>query len=78
MSDCAAISGDLAARWASPDATVAASALRSDPDRQKAVLQLVWDTEIAASRRCGAPTGDDALLLLLARSSGHTEETSHQ
>jgi hypothetical protein len=78
MSGCAAVAGDLAARWADPDATVRASALLDDPDRQKAVLQLAYDTEIAASKRCGAPTGDDALLLLLARSSAQTEETSHQ
>jgi tetratricopeptide (TPR) repeat protein len=77
MSGCAAVEGDLTARWAGPDATASASALLNDPDRQKAVLQLAYDTEIA-SQRCGAPTGDDALLLLLARSSAHTEESSHQ
>jgi tetratricopeptide (TPR) repeat protein len=77
MSGCAALPADLTARWASPDATVRASALRTDPDRQKAVLQLVYDTEIAASRQCAAPTGDDALLLLLARSSAQTRESSH-
>ncbi|HEY4087276.1 MAG TPA: tetratricopeptide repeat protein [Bryobacteraceae bacterium] len=78
MSGCPAVTGDLTARWAGPDATASASALLNDPDRQKAVLQLAYDTEIAASQRCGAPTGDDALLLLLARSSRRTEETNHQ
>jgi hypothetical protein len=77
MSGCAGVAGDLTARWAGPDATADASALRTDPDRQKAVLQLAYDTEIAASRQCGAPTGDDALLLLLARSTAQTEEASH-
>jgi len=77
MSGCAALAGDLTARWAGPDGTASASALRNDPDRQKSVLQLAWDTEIAASRQCGAPTGDDALLLLLARPSAQTEETGH-
>ena len=78
ISGCAAAPGDLTARWAGPDATANASALRTDPDLQKAVLQLVYDTEIAASQQCGTPTGDDALLLLLARSSAQKEETSHQ
>ncbi len=78
MSGCAAIGGNFAARWTGPDATASASAMLSDPDQQKAVLQLVYDTEIAASQRCGAPAGDDALLLLLARSAAHTEESSHQ
>ncbi|HVY94753.1 MAG TPA: tetratricopeptide repeat protein [Bryobacteraceae bacterium] len=78
MSGCPAVAESLSARWASPDATANASALRTDPDRQKAVLQLAYDTEITASQQCGAPTGDDALLLLLARASSRAEETSHQ
>jgi len=78
MSGCAAAPKDLTARWAGADATANASALLTDPDRQKAALQLIYDTEIAASQHCGAPTGDDALLLLLARSFAQTEETSHQ
>jgi tetratricopeptide (TPR) repeat protein len=59
----------LAARWASPDATAARAALLHDSDKQKFALQLVHDTEIQTSQYCTAPTGDDALLLLLARSS---------
>ncbi|HVW11311.1 MAG TPA: tetratricopeptide repeat protein [Bryobacteraceae bacterium] len=78
MSGCPATAGNLTNRWTAPEATATAAALLTDPDRQKAVLQLAYDTEIAASQQCGAPTGDDALLLLLARSSAQTEETSHQ
>ncbi|HEU5021164.1 MAG TPA: tetratricopeptide repeat protein [Bryobacteraceae bacterium] len=78
MSACSALPEDLTARWAGPDGTAAASALRTDPDIQKSVLQLVYDTEIVASHRCSAATGDDALLLLLARSSAQIRETSHQ
>ena len=78
MSGCPAIAGDLTARWAGPEGTANASALLNDPDRQKAVLRLAYDTEIAASQRCGPPVGDDALLLLLARASAHTGENGHQ
>jgi hypothetical protein len=78
MSGCPALAGDLTARWAGPDGTATASALRTDPDEQKSVLQLVYDTEIAASHQCAAPTGDDALILLLARSSAQTRESSHR
>lgn len=35
---------------------------------QDSMAQLVFDTEIQTSKLCGAPTGDDALLLLLAKS----------
>jgi hypothetical protein len=31
-------------------------------------MQLVFDTEVQTNQICGAPSGDDALLLLLARS----------
>lgn len=59
----------LATRWRSPDATTTRSALLHDSDKQKAALQLIYDTEIQTSQHCAAPTGDDALLLLLAQSS---------
>jgi Flp pilus assembly protein TadD len=55
-------------RWTSEDGT-SRSALLHDSDKQKAVLQLTYDTEIETSQRCAAPQGDDALLLLLARAS---------
>jgi hypothetical protein len=31
-------------------------------------MNLVYDTEMQTSQICGAPTGDDALLLILAKS----------
>jgi hypothetical protein len=36
--------------------------------RQETAVQLIYDTELQTSRFCGAPEGDDALLLLLAKS----------
>jgi tetratricopeptide (TPR) repeat protein len=59
----------LGARWLGPDATTSRSALLHDSSKQKAALQLIYDTEIQTSQHCAAPTGDDALLLLLAESS---------
>lgn len=66
----------LAARWTGPDATTSHSALLHDSDKQKAALQLIFDTEIQTSQYCGAPTGDDALLLRLAQASV-TKGASH-
>jgi Tfp pilus assembly protein PilF len=59
----------LAPRWSGPDGTSKAPALMRDPARQEAVLRLIYDTELQAQKICGAPTGDDALLLKLAFSS---------
>jgi tetratricopeptide (TPR) repeat protein len=56
----------LDARWIGPLATQNAAALLRDPSQQQATMQLAFDTEIEAAQLCGAPAGDDALLLRLA------------
>ncbi len=56
----------LGARWMSKEATINRSALLNDTGEQDAVMKLVYDTEIQTSQICGAPTGDDAVLLMLA------------
>jgi tetratricopeptide (TPR) repeat protein len=58
---------DLTKNWASKDATSNRAALLNDPAHQDATMQLVFDTETQTSKICGAPTGDDALLLQLAK-----------
>ncbi|MBB5318923.1 tetratricopeptide repeat protein [Tunturibacter empetritectus] len=58
---------DLAAKWTSKDATASRAALLNDPAQQDATMQLVFDTESQTSKICGPPTGDDALLLQLAK-----------
>jgi tetratricopeptide (TPR) repeat protein len=58
----------LGARWTSGDASLSRAALLTDQARQDATMQLVFDTEVQTNQICGAPSGDDALLLLLARS----------
>jgi tetratricopeptide (TPR) repeat protein len=64
----------LAARWTSKEATVGQTGLMDDPTVQDAVMKLVFDTEVQTSQICGAPTGDDALLLQLAKSPKAMEQ----
>jgi Tfp pilus assembly protein PilF len=63
----------LKSRWASGAATLSRPVLLRSLAQQDAAVQLIFDTEIQASQFCGAPTGDDALLLLLAKSPDVTE-----
>jgi tetratricopeptide (TPR) repeat protein len=58
----------LGVRWTSRDASLSRAALAKDPAAQNETMQLIFDTEIQTNQICGAPSGDDALLLLLARS----------
>jgi hypothetical protein len=44
-----------------------------DSAEQDAVMKLVYDTEVQTSQICGGPTGDDAMLLLLAKSQKAVE-----
>jgi tetratricopeptide (TPR) repeat protein len=59
---------NLGARWMGNEATVNRAALLKDSAEQDAVMKLAFDTEVQTAQICGAPTGDDALLLLLAKS----------
>jgi len=65
---------NLAARWMSKEATINRGALLNDTGEQDTVMKLVYDTETQASQICGAPTGDDALLLMLAKSPRAAEQ----
>ncbi len=58
---------DLRTKWTSKEATLNRDFLLNDPTEQDATMLLVFDTETQTAKICGAPTGDDALLLLLAR-----------
>jgi tetratricopeptide (TPR) repeat protein len=63
----------LSTQWSSPQASLSRSNLVNDPTQQDATMQLVFDTETQTARVCGPPTGDDALLLLLAQRSNALE-----
>jgi tetratricopeptide (TPR) repeat protein len=65
---------NLGARWMSEEATTNRDALSKDTWEQDAVIKLVYDTEKQTSQICGAPTGADALLLLLANSPKAVEQ----
>jgi tetratricopeptide (TPR) repeat protein len=65
---------NLAARWMSKEATINRRALLNDAGEQDAVMKLVYDTETQTSQICGAPTGGDALLLMLAKSPKAAEQ----
>jgi tetratricopeptide (TPR) repeat protein len=57
---------NLNSRWMERQATAGRAALLKDALEQDANVKLIFDTEMQTSQICGAPVGDDALLLLLA------------
>jgi tetratricopeptide (TPR) repeat protein len=59
----------LGAQWTGKEASINRRALMNNSTEEDAVVKLVYDTELQTNQICGAPTGDDALLLLLAHSS---------
>jgi Flp pilus assembly protein TadD len=63
----------LKLRWSSSAATMSRPMLLRSLVQQDAAVQLIFDTELVTSQFCDAPTGDDALLLLLAKSPDGTE-----
>lgn len=63
----------LKLRWASSIPSMSRPVLLRSLAQQDTALQLIFDTELQTSQFCGAPTGDDALLLLLAKSPEITE-----
>ena len=58
----------LASRWTSKEALANRAALLNDSTMQDSVMKLVYDTEVQTNQFCNAATGDDAMLLLLAKS----------
>jgi tetratricopeptide (TPR) repeat protein len=64
---------DLRKKWTSKEATLTRPDLLNDPTKQDATMLLVFDTEIQTAKICDTPTGDDALLLLLAQTPNALE-----
>jgi len=64
----------LSERWHQQPASITLAALEDDPDLAQAQIQLIYDTEIITQQVCGAPTGDDALLLMIAQAPNHVED----
>jgi tetratricopeptide (TPR) repeat protein len=57
----------LTARWTAASILVTREGLFRDASNEDTLRGLIDDSEAQAAQLCGAPTGDDALLLLLAK-----------
>jgi tetratricopeptide (TPR) repeat protein len=66
--------GDLAARWAQLPTRITPNALEQQPDLEQTLFQLACDTETRLATSCGAPAGDDALIVRIARNPGAVEQ----
>ncbi len=64
----------LTDRWKQLPAKVSLHELEHDPDLAQTQIQLIYDTELVTQQLCGAPTGDDALLLKIAQAPNQVEE----
>ena len=60
----------LAARWQQVPQNLSLPSLERDPQLEQQLMTLVYDTEKQAAVTCGAPTGEDALLLKMAQAAG--------
>ncbi len=64
----------LAARWTPlPTGAALARQLVTDPAFAQNTVQLIYETERATAGACGAPTGQDALLLRIAQTPDQIE-----
>jgi Flp pilus assembly protein TadD len=64
----------LLERWQKLPAKVSLADLEKDPELAQTQIQLIYDTELITQQVCGAPTGDDALLLKIAQAPNQVEE----
>jgi tetratricopeptide (TPR) repeat protein len=64
----------LVSRWNQLPSSLTPSSLEQQPDLEQTLLQLAYDTETATASVCGAPTGDDAYLLRIARNPNAVEQ----
>ena len=64
----------LTQKWQQLPVKVSARDLEKDPELTQAQIQLIYDTELITQQVCGAPGGDDALLLRIAQAPSQVEE----
>lgn len=64
----------LVSRWDELPTQLTLTTLEQQPDVENTVIQLAYDTETITAQVCGAPSGDDALLLRIARNPGAVEQ----
>jgi tetratricopeptide (TPR) repeat protein len=59
---------DIKARWKAANGVANRRTLMENSESRDNMARLIYDTELQTRQLCGPPTGDDALLLLLANS----------
>ncbi len=59
----------LTTQWAGQAGAISRKTLLDDEVQRDSMTSLIYDTETTTAQLCGQPTGDDALLLLLAESA---------
>ena len=64
----------LTQKWQQLPVKISARDLEKDPELTQAQIQLIYDTELITQQICGAPGGDDALLLRIAQAPSQVEE----
>ncbi|HET6217872.1 MAG TPA: hypothetical protein VFE27_12685 [Acidobacteriaceae bacterium] len=64
----------LLQRWQKLPAKISMADLEKDPELAQTQVQLIYDTELITQQVCGAPLGDDALLLKIAQAPNQVEE----
>jgi tetratricopeptide (TPR) repeat protein len=64
----------LVERWQQLPVRLTLAELEKDPELAQAQIQLIYDTELITQQVCGAPSGDDALLLRIAQAPNLVEE----
>ena len=64
----------LTQQWQQLPVKITAKELEKDPELTQAQIQLIYDTELITQQVCGAPTGDDGLLLKIAQAPNQVEE----
>ena len=65
---------DLVPEWQQLPAKLSLLQLEQNPELEQQIIHLVYQTEQITSRQCGAPTGDDALLLKIAQAPEAVEQ----
>jgi hypothetical protein len=64
----------LAERWRQVPAKLSLADLEKNPEMAETEVQLIYETELITQQVCGAPAGDDALLLRIAQAPNQVEE----
>jgi hypothetical protein len=64
----------LLERWQRLPAKISLADLEKNPELAQTQIQLIYDTELITHQVCGAPTGDNALLLKIAQAPNQVEQ----